>query len=672
MTAVARDSAAGSYGPAARLAVLPALVVVVLAGAGLAAAGLTTHLPAGQWLPAALSPDDADVRQLLVHYSLLPRLAVAILAGAALGLSGALLQEVLANPLASPTTVGIEAGARLALAVATLFAPGLLGAGREAVALAGGAAAIMVVLGLAARARLHPEAVALAGLLVGLYAGSAAATLTLLNEQWLVSLFVWGGGSLVQQDWSAVAALGPRLVAAGLAAALVARPLAILGLGDEAARSLGLPVAGIRLAGIALAVFLATSVVSLVGVIAFVGLIAPALARLLGARTIAARLVAAATAGAALLTLTDLIAQQLSAYAGELLPTGALTAVLGAPTLFVLVARSRMPAAPPPEPMRTLAPAPRPWLRVALIGAALLGLLGVALLVGPGADGWHASLADAAGVLPWRWPRTLAAMTAGAMLAAAGTVLQRLTGNPMAAPEMVGASAGAAGGLIVAFLLLPGAGRLAVFAVAVTGAAAALAAVLALAGRGRLPPDRILLAGIALGALVDAVVAVVMAGGDPRAMALFAWSTGSTYRADAPVAVGVAAVAALLLAALPLTRRWLALLPLGAAAARALGLPLAAARLALLGLTAALTAAATLVVGPISFVGLMAPHLARGAGLRRPGTELAGAVAIGAAVMVGADWLGRTVVFPFEIPAGLAATLIGGPLLVALLAGRRR
>lgn len=657
------------------LAVVAGLLVLAgLAGLGLASAGLSTHLPAELWLQAALAPDDADVRQLLVHYSLLPRLATALLAGAALGLSGAVLQRVLANPLASPTTLGIEAGARLALAVATLWWPGLLGLGREAVALAGGGAAVAVVLLLSLRAGLKPVAVLLAGLLVALYAGSAAAALTLLNEQWLVSLFIWGGGSLAQQDWSVAGALGPRLALAGAAAALLARPLALLGLGEDTARGLGVPVAAVRLAALALAVALATSVVSLVGVVAFVGLVAPALAGLLGARGVGARLLAAPAVGAVLLAVTDLVVQRLSGAYGELLPTGAVTAVFGAPVLLAFLLRRGLPAEPAGDGRGLAAAAAgRPWWTVAVLAVALAGLAALALLAGPDAHGWRISLGEGlADLLPWRWPRTLAAASAGAMLAAAGVVLQRLTGNPMAGPEMVGVGAGAAGGMIFAFLVLADAGRLATLAAASAGALLALVVVVALAGRGRLPPDRMLLVGVALGALADAVVAVLMAGGDPKAMALFAWSTGSTYRVDAPAALATALVAGLLLAAAPVGGRWLAILPLGGDPARALGVPLVAARLLLLVLSALLTAAATLVVGPLSFVGLMGPHLARGLGLVRPGAELAGAVVIGAAVMVAADWLGRTVVFPFEIPAGLAATLIGGPWLVLLLARRRR
>jgi iron complex transport system permease protein len=114
----------------------------------------------------------------------------------------------------------------------------------------------------------------------------------------------------------------------------------------------------------------------------------------------------------------------------------------------------------------------------------------------------------------------------------------------------------------------------------------------------------------------------------------------------------------------PFAARWLEILPLGTSSARAVGLNVGVARLMLLLLTALATAAATLVVGPLSFVGLMAPHMARLLGLQRPMVQLFGAAIIGALLMVTADWLGRSILFPWQIPAGLVATLIGAPYLL--------
>jgi ferric hydroxamate transport system permease protein len=114
-------------------------------------------------------------------------------------------------------------------------------------------------------------------------------------------------------------------------------------------------------------------------------------------------------------------------------------------------------------------------------------------------------------------------------------------------------------------------------------------------------------------------------------------------------------------------RRPLDVLSLGTTAARAAGLDAERARIAFLSLAALLSAIGAIVTGPLSFVGLMAPHIARGLGYRR-GREFTIAAALaGGSLMACADWAGRMVVYPYEVPAGIAATLIGAPFLLILL-----
>lgn len=117
---------------------------------------------------------------------------------------------------------------------------------------------------------------------------------------------------------------------------------------------------------------------------------------------------------------------------------------------------------------------------------------------------------------------------------------------------------------------------------------------------------------------------------------------------------------------MPLCRRWLTLL-LGNASALSLGVPLVRARLTILLLAAVMTASATLIVGPLSFVGLMAPHMARMLGFHKLVAQGLMASAIGGLLMMFADWCGRMVMFPNQIPAGLLATFIGAPYFIWLL-----
>lgn len=614
-------------------------------------------------IKALVAPSFEQTSELLLYYTWWPRLAVALLAGAGLSLAGVLMQQVLRNPLASPTTLGVASGANLALMAATLLAPGLLTLGREWVALAGGGLAVGLVLALAWRRGLAPIVVVLAGLVVNLYLGALASVLLLFNHEALSGLLVWGAGSLAQNGWEGAASLAPRIALGGAAAWLLLRPLNVLELDDASAKSLGVSLAYLRLAGLALAVFITGSIVSVVGIIGFIGLAAPNIVRLAGARRLGERLLWGSLLGAVLLASTDLVLQ----WAGDalalpiLLPTGAITGALGAPLLLWLIPRLNLRASQAPQPaIGVTARHHAPGRLLRRLGWALLAAAVVGLLWGQGVDGWYGIWPNDWDVMQWRLPRIAAAAASGLMLAVAGTLLQRLSANPMASPEVLGISGGCAIALMLGILLLPDPSRSLLVGVGTAGALVTLGVLVGLNRRSGFVPERLLLTGVAVTALFEAVRSVILAGGDPRGQQIIAWLAGSTYYVDVNSAVMVGVLAALLaLATLPFTR-WLDVIPLGEATARALGIRLNLARLVLLVLVALLTACATLVVGPLSFVGLLAPHMARLLGLSRARQHLWGAALLGMLLMVLADWLGRQLIFPYEIPAGLVASLLGG------------
>ncbi|TIO35260.1 Fe(3+)-hydroxamate ABC transporter permease FhuB [Mesorhizobium sp.] len=620
--------------------------------------------------PTAPTGDGVDLDRVILLYSTLPRAAVAVLAGAVLGLSGLLLQRVLRNPLAEPSTLGISAGAQLAMTAASVYAPFLMEWSQGTIAFAGGAAAVLLVLSLTWRRGLEPVSVVLAGMMVALTASSISAALILANGDYLFSLFIWGGGSLVQQDWGPAIALSARLAVGAVAALLLLRPLTILGLDDASARSLGIARHTSRFLVIALAVWMATTVTAEVGVIGFVGLAAPALATLSGARSLRQKLLAAPLIGAILLWLTDGLVHLAAGAGGERIPTGAGAALLGGPVLLWLLPRLRLLEWPNlstsgTSPRRAVHPRPIILLLFLLTLVAAVA----ALVLGRGPASWSVASGDMlADLAAWRAPRIGVAATAGAMLAAAGVVIQRITGNPLASPEVLGVGTGAGAGLTAVLMVSATAGPGWQLAGSVFGSLAVLIAMLAIAARAKFGAERLLLAGIAMSALCSAVITATIAMGNTQSYVLLRWLSGSTSQAtdfDAWLAL-----ACLMLLTLPLflAARWLDILPLGENTARGLGLPVASGRLALIVLAAILTALAAMFVGPLSFVGLIAPHLARLIGFTRSRFHLAGAVLVGALLMIVSDWLSRMVAFPYELPAGLFASLLGGPYLVHLLA----
>lgn len=617
------------------------------------------------------APIPGELDAIVVWQSLLPRAAIAPLAGAALGLAGALLQRVLRNPIADPSTLGIASGAQLALSLAALVWPLGLPIAREGIAFAGGGVAVAIVLAWNWRRGLDPVTVVLSGMVVSLMAAAAANAVILARGEYALGIFIWGAGSLHQQSWQPAALVAVSLVLGGGVSALLARPLAVLSLEDSSARSLGVALPVIRGLVIALAVWLAGCVVAEVGLIAFVGLAAPIFARIAGARTLRQTLLAAPLIGAVLLWLTDGLVQMVAVLMpGIDLPTGAVTGLLGGPLLLWMLPRLRTAAG--------LA-APRGYGRHRLrhpafvvCGAVAILVVG-SLLVGRNAEGLSLAWgADLGALLPLRTPRILSAAAAGALLGAAGALLQRITGNPLAGPEVLGVSAGAGVGLAAVLLTTAVPGPGAMIAGCVGGSAAATLCVLALAARRRLAPEPMLLGGLALGSAALAVLSIVLASGDPRAFPLFVWMSGSVDRLGTVESVAGFALALLLLAPVPLVARWLDLLPLGESVGRSLGLGVARARLILAMLAALMIAVGAFLVGPLSLIGLVGPHLARLVGFGRGLGQTLAAAGLGASLMVLADWIGRTIAYPYQIPIGLCAALIGGPYLIWLLGGGRR
>jgi iron complex transport system permease protein len=273
----------------------------------------------------------------------LPRLLVAMLAGAMLAASGTIFQGVTRNPLASPDLMGVSQGAGLAALAALLIVPGLSLGAMQAAALAGGAGVLALVLLLAGRGVASPETLALTGIGVGAFCAAASSFAVAEAGLQVAQALVWLVGSTYGRSWPALEFLLPWAVLLLPAALLLGRWLDLLGLGDDAARSLGLPAARARVLLLAVATALAASAVAVTGTIAFVGLVAPHAAAMLCRGGYRWRLLVAALLGALLLGAADLIGRV--ALAPRELPAGLVTALLGAP-YFLLILRAVNRAGP--------------------------------------------------------------------------------------------------------------------------------------------------------------------------------------------------------------------------------------------------------------------------------------------------------------------------------------
>lgn len=325
------------------------LAVVVLAV--LSTALGTRLLPLTDVLSGLMGTADRAVN-LTVREFRLPRTVVAVLVGMALGVSGALTQALTRNPLASPDVLGVVNGASVG-AVAVIIAAGGAtagyggaAAGLSAVgvplgAVAGALLSAALVLGIASRplgALPGAHRVVLVGILLNaVFLGLVQWSLTLGDVDQATKAAVWLTGSLHGRGWEHVLAVGLALLVLLPLALLLGRQLRVVALGDDVATSLGVPVRRLRLGLFVVAFALAGTAVAAAGAISFVALLAAPLARRMTRRS--APLLPAALTGAVLLLAADVLARR--ALPGHELPAGAVTALVGAPALLVLLLKGR-------------------------------------------------------------------------------------------------------------------------------------------------------------------------------------------------------------------------------------------------------------------------------------------------------------------------------------------
>ena len=271
-----------------------------------------------------------------------------------------------------------------------------------------------------------------------------------------------------------------------------------------------------------------------------------------------------------------------------------------------------------------------------------------------------------------RIPRFITAAAAGAGLAAAGVILQRLIRNSLASPDILGVSSGAAFAMVVSALYFGGAVGSLGSLTAAGGSFVVLLVLLGLSKSSRFSPDVVVLMGIAISAFLDSAVTLALSRGTMENYFILQWLSGSTYRTT-PLAAAMLLGAVLVLISIAFAAsRSMTLLSISQDFAQSRGLSLTRSALGLLTLCALLCASATAAMGPVAFVGLVAPHMAVMIGARTVKTELCTAALLGAALVSWADWLGQVLIAPAQIPAGTLASIIGaGYFLILLVVSRR-
>jgi iron complex transport system permease protein len=270
----------------------------------------------------------------------LPRVAAAILVGAALSGAGATYQTLFRNPLVSPDILGVSTGAGLGAVLGILMSMSVLGI--ETLAFAGGVATVLLVYLISSSLRGHDRTLVLvlSGVVIGALAGACISLVKILADPYdqLPAITFWLLGSLAGVKLADLAVTAP-LVLIGVVPLVMERwKIGVLSLGDDEARSLGVDVGRLRAVVIAGATLMTAAVVAISGVIGWIGLMMPHIARMMVGPNFNRLLPASMLLGAAFLLVVDTIARSLARVET---PIGILTAVLGAPFFLWLLARGR-------------------------------------------------------------------------------------------------------------------------------------------------------------------------------------------------------------------------------------------------------------------------------------------------------------------------------------------
>jgi iron complex transport system permease protein len=604
-------------------------------------------------------------------FSSLPRLAIALMVGATLGLVGSLIQQITRNPLLSPLTLGTSAGAWLALISVSIFLPAINPNTTAMIVMCGSVLSMSLVLLISGLKNLASIQVILAGMAVNILLGAITSALIILRDQYAKNLFLWGAGDLAQNDWQWMIWLAPKLAIALLILFIAPKALQLLRIGQTNAKSLGLPVIPVLCILFVSAMWLMSATITAVGIISFIGLISPNIARFLGAKNAADELYYSTLVGALILLLADFVARIASNISVDIIPTGTATALVGAPVLIYLALRHSHQGdkIQLSQYLSLSSLNSRKWGLVILI---FIFSCIAAIFLNHNATSWSWSIPSA---FEWqvRSVRVAIALAAGICMAIAGTILQRIIKNPLASPDLLGVSAGASAAIVISSLI---AGKtLFVFnpIIALAGSLTILGLLIFLMRKRSLSPATVILLGVALTALVEALIQFVLAKGTQDVFSILAWLAGSTYGTSFEQAATLSIASIILLITSLTFTRSIGLLNLDSKIAQGRGLNTHLHTKLLLALVAISCAIVTATLGPIAFVGLLAPHLACVLGANKVTNQLLLASLLGAIILVLADWLGRNILYPSQVAAGtLAAALGGGYFVVLLLRARFR
>lgn len=594
----------------------------------------------------------------------LPRLVIGIIAGGALAISGTLFQSLMRNPLASDSTLGINAGSYFAVIIFSIFFPSF-----DKIpflpALLGSVGTAVIVMNLG-KGSSNPIKMTLAGVALSLVFSSMTSALQLLFENETKGLFLWGAGSLVQTSWRGINFSLPVVVICLLFSIIISRKIDILELGDDIASSLGLNVNFYRYVGIAIGVISTSAAISVVGPIGFIGIVAPHLVKRIGFKKNRHILLLSFLLGSVVLVGADVLSRIYTKGSYEL-PVGAFTAIIGAPWLIYLAYKTSKNLGKSSYGLLIQTGKRRMPFTALVIALTIIILIIFAISLGDGGFAFFNSESSNFIITKIRLPRVITALLAGIVLAISGFLLQTVLNNTLADPSTLGVTPGAALGALFVIYFLPKTSTFTISLSAFIGAIAASLVIFGISKKSKYNPTMLVLVGMAVTAICQAGLNIIIINTTVGKSASLVWLAGSTYGSNwnnvITLILGIVVFGPIAW----LISKDLDAIMLGEDIATAIGSNVLRIRIIASAIGILLAAIAVSTVGTVGFIGLLAPHMARFITGVKHRKNLIVTALIGGLLLLIADYIGRIVIYPSEIPSGLVVSIMGAPYFLWLL-----
>ncbi|MBK1973786.1 iron ABC transporter permease [Campylobacter sp. TTU-622] len=600
-----------------------------------------------------LKNNHSDLFIFILKNYVLSRIGVCFICGVLLSLASLLLRKILHNILVSDTTLGVSSASGFFLLLSSLFFPFIYENFKILIAFFGAIIILIPIFVLGYKKRFNNVSIILLGLISSLFFSALTSLFILLYPEESKAFLFYNSGYFTQNGLKDFFQIIFYSSIGFIFLYFFSSSFKILTLGDIIAKSLGANIILSKAITLILSAYLVALVVSFVGSVAFLGLFASILIHQFKFDDIKKEFLFCSLVGGFLLSNIDLILQLLQLLGNINLPTGSMVPFLGIPLLIYVIFKKIKDYSNDCYFLDEN----HFFISKYILFSIVFILLILFFIMNLYFDFLNLKIdfSTPKEIFDLRIYKLIILACSGILMAIAGFILQRLSFNAMASSEFLGINSGASLGVLFALWFMP----FLVWPLALIGALAILFLLVFFYFVQKISMQKIILLGVCIMFLTDAFFKIVLLSADIRVYSFLAFTQAGILNASFNNALIILIFTIISFLIMPFFTRWLNALRLGEVCAINIGLDLFKVRIILLIFCALISVLVVLNTGPFSFISLLAPHLANLFFIQNMKMKLFLTTLIGALFMLLAEFLSKLLIFPYEIPLGIIATLLG-------------